>query len=44
MTHFMLLDEGSEGGVQVRWAMVGEEPELVMEVNKGDKGKRARMG
>ena len=42
--HITLLDEGSEGGVQARWAVVGEELELVTEVHKGDGGEGAWMG
>ena len=44
MPHVMLLDEVSEGGVQGRWDMVGEEPELVKEVNGGDGGEGSRLG
>ena len=32
--HGTLLDEGLESGVQARWSIVGEEPELVTEVHK----------
>ena len=42
--HVTLPDEGSEGGVQARWSMVGEESELVMEVLEGDGGEGARLG
>ena len=42
--HVTLLDEGLEGGVQARWAVVGEEPELVTEVNKVDGGEGLWIG
>ena len=41
--HITLPNEGSEGGVQARWAVVGEEPELVTEVIGGDRGEGARL-
>ena len=42
--HGTLLDEGLESGVQARWSIVGEEPELVTDVLKGDGFEGARLG
>ena len=44
MPHVTLLDEGSEGGVQALWAVVGKEPELIKEIIEGDRGERALLG
>ena len=42
--HVMLPDEGSEGGVQARWAVVGKEPELVTEMLEEDGGEGDQLG
>ena len=42
--HVTLLDKGLKGEVQARWAVVGEEPEIVMEVTEGHGGEGARTG
>ena len=38
------MDEGSEGGVQARWAVVGKEPELVTEMLEEDGGEGDQLG
>ena len=42
--YITLLDKGSEGGVQARWNVVGEEPDIVTEAHEGDRGDRALLG